>query len=59
MKTVNNPTSRYDIVERYCPKCNENVIFQRIHGLNTTYKCTNFEKCKEKKCDFSADGKIM
>lgn len=58
MKETKNTAHRYDVVERYCPKCNENVILQRIHGLNTTYKCMNYECCKEEKGDFCADGKI-
>lgn len=57
MRTAKNYETRRDIVERYCPKCNENVILQRIHGMNTTYKCMNFENCNENKDDFCTCGK--
>ena len=56
MKNTGNSDSRHEIVERYCPKCNENVILKRISGLNTTYKCMNFEKCKELKDEFCTYG---
>lgn len=49
MKEKTDITQRSDIVERYCPKCGQNVVMMRIHGVNTTLKCMNYADCKEKK----------
>lgn len=49
--------NRYDIVERYCPKCKENVVMRRVHGTKTVLKCMNYENCKEQKDSFCGNDK--
>ncbi len=44
--------ARYDVIERYCPKCGENVIMRRTYGLKTELKCMNYENCTHSKDDF-------
>ena len=41
-----------DVVERYCPKCKENVIMRRTFGVNTTFECMNIRDCREEKDGF-------
>ena len=49
MKENANNGQRCEIVERYCPSCNRNVVMMRTHGINTTLKCMNYADCRVKK----------
>ncbi len=50
-----NDSCRYEVVERYCPKCGENVIMRKTYGKNPGLKCLNFDNCRESKDSFCGD----
>ncbi len=47
---------RYEVVERYCPKCGENVVMRKTYGKNAALKCMNFENCRESKDSFCGEA---
>ena len=55
MKRENN--SRFEIVERYCPKCGENVIMRRFLGVKNKLMCVNYDSCVHQKDKFCGDNK--
>ncbi len=59
MSEKKNDTCRYEVVERYCPRCEENVIMRKTFGKNAGLKCMNYEKCDKSKDAFCGDGAIM
>ncbi len=59
MNESKNEVTRYEIVERYCPKCGDNVIMRRTFGKTPTFKCMNYEKCRENKDKFCEDSLIL
>lgn len=53
-----NDSCRYEVVERYCPKCEKNVIMRKTYGKNPALKCLNFDNCRERKDSFCGDSVI-
>ncbi|MBE6582904.1 MAG: hypothetical protein E7648_06550 [Ruminococcaceae bacterium] len=51
-------TGRYEVVERYCPKCGENVIMRKTFGKNPALKCMNYENCEQSKDSFCGDSSV-
>ena len=47
---------RYEVVERYCPKCRENVIMRKTFGKNAALKCMNYENCEHSKDLFCGES---
>lgn len=43
---------RYEVIERYCPRCEENVIMRKTFGKNAGVKCMNYENCAQTKDSF-------
>ena len=56
MKENKKETGRYEVVERYCPRCGENVIMRKTFGKNAALKCMNVEKCEQIKDSFCGEG---
>jgi predicted RNA-binding Zn-ribbon protein involved in translation (DUF1610 family) len=56
MKENKKETGRYEVVERYCPRCGENVIMRKTFGKNAALKCMNFEKCEQIKDSFCGES---
>ena len=58
MNEKNNDACRYEVVERYCPRCEENVIMRKIFGNKPALKCMNYDKCTEIKDGFCKESSV-
>ena len=56
MSETKNELTRYEVVERYCPKCRENVVMRRTFGKTPSFQCMNYDKCVENKDGFCNEG---
>ena len=59
MKKINHEETRYEVVERYCPRCGENVAMKRNFGNNRSFQCMNYETCKENKDGFCKENGVL
>ena len=45
-------TVRHDVIQRYCPKCGENVVMLRTFGETCRLQCMSFDTCGKQKDPF-------
>ena len=56
MSETKREVTRYEVVERYCPKCGKNVVMRRMFGKTPSFICMNYENCRENKDSFCREN---